>query len=236
MSKNNNNFRCKNCKKYIDVDDVYDANEGIEKSNKNCFNLKSPNKTKKPKKIHELNNLVVITNKDSLFDNFMQTDSDNVNYDLIMKKILLPYYKIKSRIMKKGMYFKIGEIGFKVIGVAPFKKGVVTSKTYIHCNSYYSLNTPIKRALLLTTTKFDNFDQEALKREVISWGEPNLLVNKNEISHFRQFEFFVRNCEPDSGVLTSESQITIENKDILNIAKVKIAIIKVDFCLIFILE
>lgn len=189
------------------------------------------NKNKKIKKIQELNNLVVITNRDTLFDNFVDKETNDVNYDLITKKILLPYYKIKSRIMKKGMYFKIGEIGFKVAGVSPFKKGVVTSKTYIRCNNSYSLNTPISRALMITTNVYDNFDPNELRKEILTSGENNLLINKNEVARIKQYEFYVRNCEPNSGVLTNESQITIENKDIMNISKLKVAIIKVNFFL-----
>jgi hypothetical protein len=135
------------------------------------------------------------------------------------------------------MYFKIGEIGFKVTGVSPFKKGVVTSKTYIQCNNYFSLTTPIKRVLMITTTKYNNFDQELLKREVLSCNDYNinsLLINKNEVCQIRQYEFYIRNCEPPSGVLSNESIITIENKEIMNILKVKIAIIKVNWFLIYI--
>lgn len=143
-----------------------------------------------------------------------------------MKKILLPYFKIKSRIIKLGKYFKIGEIGFKVTGISPGKKGVITSKTFLHCHDYYSLNTNITRALLLTTKKYDNFDAESLVKEIMS-SDRDFLINKNQLVQIKQYEFYVRNCEPDTGVLTTQSQITIENKEIHNITKVKVAVIKV---------
>jgi hypothetical protein len=193
----------------------------------NLNSIKSPTRQKKAKKIQELSSLVIIINKDSLFETFLN-EENLINYDLLIKKILLPYFKIKSRIMKKGQFFKIGEMGFKVIGLSPFKKGVISSKTYIHCDNFFSLSTPIKRALMITTSKYDNFDQESLKKEILAQGENfNLLINKNEVAQIRQMEFIIRNCDPPTGVLNNESIITIENKDIMNISKVKIAIIKV---------
>ncbi len=184
------------------------------------------NKYKNPKKIHELASLVLIVDKDTLFENFFD-DNGSINYELVIKKILLPYFKMKSRVIKNDMFFKIGEIGLKVTGLSPTKKGVVTSKTFIHCQNYYSLSTPIKRALLITTNKLDNFDQNELRKEILSLRQTSLLINKNEIAKIKHCEFFVRNCEPETGIINNESVITIENKDIINVAKLKIAVLKV---------
>lgn len=183
-------------------------------------------RNKKSKKIDELSSVVLCVDKDSLFSNFFDLNEE-INFELIKKKILLPYFKIKSRILKKRMFFKIGEIDFKVSGVFPGKKGVITSKTYIHCDNHFSSNTVIKRALFLTTQKYDNFDQESLVNEFIN-SEGEFLINKNEITQIKQYEFYVRNCEPESGKINIDTQITIENKEILNITKLKIAIIKVN--------
>lgn len=182
-------------------------------------------RNKKSKKIEQLSSLVLYVNKDNLFSNFFDQNGQ-VNSELIVKKILLPYFKIKSRILKKGSHFKIGEIDFKVSGLYPGKKGVITSKTFIHCDNCFSSNTIVKRALFLTTQKYDNFDQEALVNEFLD-SRSNFLINKNEITQIKQYEFYVRNCEPESGRINSETQITVENKEIYNITKLKIAIIKV---------
>jgi len=184
-------------------------------------------RNKKSRKIEQLSSLVLCVNKDNLFSNFFNQNSQ-INYDLIMKKILMPYFKIKGRILKKGSYFKIGEINFKVSGLYPGKKGLITSKTFIHCNNYFSSNTIIKRALFLTTQKYDNFNQEALASELIN-SDSDLIINKDEVTQIKQYEFYVRNSEPESGRINSQTQITIENKEIFNITKIKIAIIKVKF-------
>lgn len=51
-------------------------------------------------------------------------------------------------------------------------------------------------------------------------------INKNEIVTIKNYEFFVKNCEPSSGVLSKESKVTIENREILNIQKLQVAVIK----------
>ena len=92
-------------------------------------------------------------NKDNLFSNFYK--NDEIDYDVIMKKILLPYFKMKSRLLKNGSFFKIGEIEFKVAAVLPGFKGIVNSKTYIKCNDYYSSQNVIKRALVISTKNYN---------------------------------------------------------------------------------
>lgn len=160
-------------------------------------------------------------------DNFYDQESDIVNYELLTKKILLPYFKMKSRVMKKNMNFKIGEIDVKVSGMNPNKKGVVSCKTYIQCNNFYSMKNTIQRALFITTKKFDNFDQESLRKEFLSSNAKDLLIIKNEIYHIKHHDFYVRNCEPSTGVMTCDTVVAIENKEVSNIQKMKVAIIKV---------
>jgi hypothetical protein len=133
---------------------------------------------------------------------------------------------MKSRILKKGKIFKIGEISFKVTGLSPSNKGVITSKTFIHCNNYYSTSTVIKRCLLLTTQKYDNFNQEVLIKEILSCDSKPIVLNKSEVVQVKHYEFYVRNCEPETGILNNESVIKIENKEMQNINKIKIAVIK----------
>lgn len=184
----------------------------------------SSSNEKKLKAIEELTSVVIYINKDNLFSNFY--DKDEINYDLIIKKILLPFFKMKSRILKHNTFFKIGEIEFKVAGVLPVKKGLVTSRTYIKCNNYFSSENTIKRALFITMEKYQNLTRDEIISNLM---KPNstYLVNKNDILKVKQKEFFVRNCEPETGRINNETTIIIENRDLLDIKDIKIAIIKV---------
>lgn len=81
------------------------------------------------KDVDELTNVVLSVNKDSLLDIFFE--EGNVNYDVLSKKILLPYFKLKSRVVKKNNFINMGEIEFKIMGAQPSSSGVVSSKTNI---------------------------------------------------------------------------------------------------------
>jgi hypothetical protein len=60
--------------------------------------------------------------------------NDEVNYSIIIQKILLPYFKMKIRIVKHNFIFSIGDMNFKVIGLTPYKYGYVSSGTFIRLN------------------------------------------------------------------------------------------------------
>lgn len=70
--------------------------------------------------------------RDTLLQSFIVNDS--INYKLIIKHILLPYFKMKSRVLKQGNFLKIGEVRFKIEGMNPTNKGIVCSQTYIQCS------------------------------------------------------------------------------------------------------
>jgi len=185
--------------------------------------------------VNDLNSVVLLINKDKLaeFCNFYDIQKDLIDYELIMKKILLPYFKIKSRILKKGMLFKIGEIDFRVIGSYPSGKGIISSKTYIQCNNFFSNKTEIKRALMITTIKYDDCLKDLIKQTILSGSDPNsLIINKNEIARIKHYEFYIKNCEPSSGILTDNTILSIENRDIHQILRIKLAVIKVNFIFI----
>jgi hypothetical protein len=84
--------------------------------------------------------------------------------------------------------------------------------------------------LMITTSKYDNFDAESLTKEIVTGNDLNsVLINKNEIARIKQYEFYIKNCEPSSGIVTENTIISIENRDINTISRIKIAIIKVRF-------
>jgi len=158
------------------------------------------------------------------FSNFIKEGKPD--YDLIMKNILLPYFKMKSRILKQGSFFKIGEMGFKVSGLSPTNKGIISSKTYIQCNRFYSTKQEIKRALLLTLQKYDNFNQQSLIKEFFENEGNHHLIIKDDKFQLKNYEFYIRNSEPESGIINSDTVITIENRNILPLSKIKLCVIK----------
>ena len=113
-----NSFKCKRCGNIIEIDEEDDNRENInnifdayQKSKSKKTNKKSIimnltfsafNSHKYPKIPNELTSLVLIVNKDTLLGNFYSDDQEAISYETVMKKILLPYFKIKSRIIERG--------------------------------------------------------------------------------------------------------------------------------------
>ena len=143
-----------------------------------------------------------------------------------MKKILLPYFKIKSRIIERCSKIHIGELEFKVIGTFPDSIGLITSKTFIRCNKYYTSNNLIKRALLITTKKYDDFNNDEMWKEIKNAHQDQLQINKGDIAVINNYEFYIRNAEPECGRITNNTEISIENKEILPIKKIKFGVIQ----------
>jgi len=70
--------------------------------------------------------------------------------------------------------------------------------------------------------------EEFFKEDVLKENNnKQISLNKNEVINIKIYEFYVRNADPETGILTRNTKIAIENKDILNISTVKIAVLKV---------
>ena len=237
-----NSFKCKRCGNIIEIDEEDDNRENInnifdayQKSKSKKTNKKSIimnltfsafNSHKYPKIPNELTSLVLIVNKDTLLGNFYSDDQEAISYETVMKKILLPYFKIKSRIIERGTKINIGELEFKVIGTFPDVSGIVSSKTFIRCNKYYTANCIIKRALLITTKKYENFDKNEIIKEINSASLDQLQITKGDIAKIKNYEFYIRNAEPECGRIAPSTDLSIENKEISSIAKIKFGVIQ----------
>jgi hypothetical protein len=78
--------------------------------------------------------------------------------------------------------------------------------------------------LLLTTEQLINFSQDELIKEIIN--DENGIVIKNEIISLKKYKFYVKNSEPRTGIITKLTELKLENREILNILKLQIAVIQ----------
>ncbi len=80
--------------------------------------------------------------------------------------------------------------------------------------------------MLITTRKQNDFIEESLIKEIIFESNyQQVVVIKDNIVNIKDKEYYVRNSEPPSGLITNETYITIENKEISNIVKINIAVL-----------
>lgn len=83
--------------------------------------------------VNELEDVVLFCNKDSVMDDFRDNSQSGVNLSLISSQLLKPFFQIRTRILEKGTYFKIGTIEFYVAACEPHDFGKVTANSVIRC-------------------------------------------------------------------------------------------------------
>lgn len=80
--------------------------------------------------IKPINSVMFYCNKTNLPEEAF-IDGD-INYFMILKKLILPFFSIKSRIISVGKVFKIGNFEFQVFHCEP-KIGKITKNSGIYC-------------------------------------------------------------------------------------------------------
>lgn len=87
--------------------------------------------SKASKKLKELSHLILYCNSSSLPTELI--NDNKIDYNTIIQKIILPYFSIKSRVVRYGVIFKIGNFEFKAVACEPKNGGKITKNTRIHC-------------------------------------------------------------------------------------------------------
>ena len=242
----NESIECENCKKKIDIPDN-NLNEikkeflypkSIQKNCiiyskcKNCvYTIYRLLPFTKVTKIHipSFKSINLIVNKDKIGENLL---NDNNNYNKIfidlINNILIPFFQFKSRLLHKGKIFSIGEYEFKVISTTPnLISGKITSFTLIRCNDFYSNIIPIKKVDIITCQKYDNYTIEELKDKIYNTPyKSQLNILNNYLTRINKIDLYIRNCEPNCGIINNESLLNIQNRNIRDINSVTFGIIK----------
>lgn len=63
-------------------------------------------------------------------------NENKIDYNTIIQKIVVPFFSIKSRVLRHGVVFKIGSFEFKVVSCEPRLGGKITKNTRLHCYKY----------------------------------------------------------------------------------------------------
>jgi hypothetical protein len=239
----NESIECENCKKKIDIPDN-NFNEikkeflypkTIQKKCivyskcKNCvYTIYRLLPFTKVTKMHipSFKTINLIVNKDKLGGNLLN-ENNNIFVDLI-NNVLIPFFQFKSRLLHKGKIFTIGEYEFKVISTTPnLISGKITSLTLIRCNEFYSNLIPIKEANIITCKKYENKTIQELKEKIYSTPyKSQLSILNNTLTRINSIDIFIRNCNPNYGVINNETNLKIQNKNIEQINSLTLAIIK----------
>lgn len=138
-----------------------------------------------------------------------------VDYELITKKLLLPFFSIHSRILEKTQSFKIGPIEFYVGGTSPHKLGKVDTSTMIRCNETVKLNQevqyieiiPMRRNQVTSRTEFINQHITPYLQAL----QPNdQVVYKHGVFEIEQVKFLIKYSRPGFGYLGANTKVHID--------------------------
>ena len=130
--------------------------------------------------------------------------------------LILAFFANKLRYLSQYAMFSIGEIEFRIANIKPNANYVkVTNNTLIRINDFFSSHVPIKYVLLVTSSNYSNTPIENIKRDIYSTPRKNeLIIMKNKSAKINNYNFYIKNAFPECGIITNETAITIENKEI----------------------
>ena len=167
--------------------------------------------------------IMLYINKDKL-DNSEYKGKDFVE---IMNNVVIPFFQYKSRNLNKDKIFEMDGIEFKVISVYPnYLTAKVTSKTSISCNNYYSCSTHIQNVTFLTLDRREFETNQYITNKIINTPFPSQkVINEGLNCRINTYDLFVRNCTPEFGIITNETNIRVINRNIEVLKSVTIAIL-----------
>lgn len=174
-----------------------------------------------------IKSIVLSINKDSIVNNqaIYNEEFERIDYEHVMKTNIIPFFSSKSRIIEKGVTFNIGDIELKVIGSIPEIRGKVSMNTRIQCINYHSNNTVLLRALIITKVSNNNITTDKIKVDILTSPKEQLTISKGNGITIGRHEFYVRNCIPECGLISPDTLLSIEQKTVVNVTKIKLAVI-----------
>jgi len=79
----------------------------------------------------------------------MSTPPTRINFHLLLNSLLMPFFQLKTRILERGNFFKIGEIEFYVAATSKSNQGKVTSRSIVRCSAAVSKQETLARVNLV---------------------------------------------------------------------------------------
>ena len=81
--------------------------------------------------VNELESVLLFAIEETVMDDFKDRESGDINYQMLLKLLLMPFFQLRTRILEKHSYFEIGEIQFYVASTGPYDFGKITTHTKV---------------------------------------------------------------------------------------------------------
>jgi len=75
-------------------------------------------------------------------------NSEGVNLQMLLEKLLMPFFQLRTRILEKNTYFNIGGVMFYIPATAPYDFGKVSAHTTVRLTQAVSTQQPLERLIL----------------------------------------------------------------------------------------
>ena len=160
--------------------------------------------------MNELEDVVLFCNRDTVMADFLDPKTQTANLHLISQSLLKPFFQMRTRILEKATYFKIGDIEFYVAACEPHDFGKVCANTTLRCTQSVSKSDILQRVNLVPLRRLDNSRTAIFETAIkpIIEERKEYYVHKNQVLEFDDYEFYVKYSRPFFG------KIDLANTDI----------------------
>jgi hypothetical protein len=139
-----------------------------------------------------------------------------VKFDLLMKQILLPFFQIQTKILRKGNIFEIGSIKFLVASTTPHKQGKVGTNTKIRCNMCVSENSelesvelvPLRRNQIQSNSTFIN---EVVNPFLRTLKPQEVYTHKHATIELDDIKMLIKYSRPFFGYFSENTRVKIDD-------------------------
>lgn len=133
-----------------------------------------------------------------------------------MKQILLPFFQIQTKILRKGNIFEIGSIKFLVASTTPHKQGKVGTSTKIRCNMCVSENAelesvelvPLRRNQIQSNSTFMNEIVNPFLRTI---KPKEVYTHKHATIELDDIRLLIKYSRPYFGYFTENTRVKIDD-------------------------
>jgi len=138
----------------------------------------------------------------------------------------MPFFQLRTRILERGSYFKIGEIEFYVAATTKTSQGKVTASSIVRCSAAVSRQETLARINLVPlqpmTTSRSTLMQNILKPYFTS--HIGMCLHKDMVLQIgRSQRFLVRYARPYFGVINQGTEVKIDHNAPRKLQRIRIA-------------
>lgn len=151
---------------------------------------------------------------------FVDSPDQQVNFDFVLIRTLLPYFSQRQRCVAKGDMFSVGAQKFKVMACYP-SAGLVNAGTQMQCYTPLHLR-PLSRVHILPIRP-STLDERVVNRKVLPFMQENTVhLHKEQTFQIDGVKLIVMAAEPLDGIVTNSTELFFAGEPLATVKYVSI--------------